>query len=183
MRAVTKTLASFCNKTGNSSHSFDAINFLAMAGIFDENDDTLATIHPYVKKQTKGSGSGSELSNGNKDKVQIAIERLVDRAIEFILAYPDLEYTENTIDMTALREKCQIDFVEGAIAAHAVAVAAKKAQAVVANKAPTPSSIAEGQNSVSGYSLAEETVLVALQELASTPRIANTNVSATVANA
>ena len=181
MRAVTKTLASFCNKTGNSSHSFDAINFLAMAGIFDENDDALVTIHPYVKKQTKG-GSGAEL-NGNKYKVQIAIERLVDRAIEFILAYPDLEYTENTIDMTALREKCQIDFVEGAIAAHAVAVAAKKAQAVVAKKAPTPSSIAEGQNSVSGYSLAEETVLVALQELASTPRIANTNVSATVANA
>ena len=72
MRAVTKTLASFCNKTGNSSHSFDAINFLAMAGIFGENDDALATIHPYVKKQTKGGG-GAELLNGNRYKVQIAI--------------------------------------------------------------------------------------------------------------
>jgi hypothetical protein len=93
MRTVTKI----------SSHGtlnyLDALNFLAMVGIFDEsNADALATI-----------AHGGALSQEEFEK---ATEQIIDGSIEFILKHPDLEYTENTTVMLSLYKTCQINFIE-----------------------------------------------------------------------
>ena len=93
MRTVTKI----------SSHGtlnyLDALNFLAMVGIFDEsNADALATI-----------AHGGALSPEEFEK---ATEQIIDGSIEFILKHPDLEYTENTTVMLSLYKTCQINFIE-----------------------------------------------------------------------
>jgi hypothetical protein len=93
MRTVTKI----------SSHGtlnyLDALNFLAMVGIFDEsNADALATI-----------AHGGALSQEEFEK---ATEQIIDGSIEFILKHPDLEYTENTTIMLSLYKTCQINFIE-----------------------------------------------------------------------
>lgn len=93
MRTVTKI----------SSHGtlnyLDALNFLAMVGIFDEsNADALATI-----------AHGGALSQEEFEKAK---EQIIDGSIEFILKHPDLEYTENTTIMLSLYKTCQINFIE-----------------------------------------------------------------------
>mmetsp|Transcript_38467 Transcript_38467/g.69330 ORF Transcript_38467/g.69330 Transcript_38467/m.69330 type:complete len:203 (+) Transcript_38467:130-738(+) len=130
MRAVTKLNHNFYTN-GTLNNSLDAINFLAMASVFDENDDILATMYPYAKKGMRKDYD----CTFNGDEVQMAVEHMVDRAIEFILAYPDLEYAENTIDMSILHETGQIDFMERVLPTHAAAAAA---EAQHFQKASTP---------------------------------------------
>ncbi len=99
------------------NHS-DALNFLAMAGIFDEyNVGALATI-------THG---GLLLS---KEELQIAMEQIIDSSIEFILKYPDLEYTENTtyMNMLSLYKTCRFNFIERVLLTHLAAVKANQDQ-------------------------------------------------------
>ncbi|KAL3777393.1 hypothetical protein ACHAW5_004222 [Stephanodiscus triporus] len=105
MRAVTKMNQNF--STLETLHNcWDAINFLAMAGIFDESGDAckaLATLLPYAKQY------------GNTfhfDEVRKATEQISDSSIAFILQHPDLEYAENTTDMSLLYSTCRINFIE-----------------------------------------------------------------------
>ena len=104
MRAVKK-LNHNIKHTGSNFSTYktlnysDALNFLAMAGIFDEsNVDALATI-----------AHGGALS---REELQKATEQIIDSSIEFILSYPDLEYTENTTNMLSLYKTCQVNFIE-----------------------------------------------------------------------
>ena len=112
MRAVTKI----------SSHGtlnyLDALNFLAMAGIFDEsNVDALATI-----------AHGGALSQEELEKVT---EQIIDRSIEFILKYPDLEYTENTTNMLSLYKTCQINFIERVLESNLATVKTNQDQRIL----------------------------------------------------
>ena len=156
MRAVTKMNHNFYTH-GTLNKSADAINFLAMAGVFDGNENSfgtvsLATIYCYVKGSTVYDGTF------DGDKVQLAIERINDRAIEFICEYPDLEYTENTMDMSLLR----VDFMERVLADHAAAKDRYQVQNI-----STPSKEA----ALSLLEMGKE-VKMPLQEI-STPRIWN----------
>ena len=93
MRTVTKITSH------GTLNYLDALNFLAMVGIFDEsNADALATI-----------AHGGALSQEEFEK---ATEQIIDGSIEFILKHPDLEYTENTTIMLSLYKTCQINFIE-----------------------------------------------------------------------
>ena len=42
----------------------------------------------------------------------MALERIIDLSIEFLLTYPDLEWTENAVDMMRTLSKKGIDFME-----------------------------------------------------------------------
>ena len=98
MRAITKLNQN--NGTLNND-LFDTLNFLAMVGIFDNDKSTLATIYPYAKGEKHYEGH-----------VQMALERIIDLSIEFLLTYPDLEWTENAVDMMRTLSKKGIDFME-----------------------------------------------------------------------
>lgn len=93
------------------------------------------------------------------NEVQLAVERINDRAIEFVCSYPDLEWAENAADMSILHRKCRIDFVERVLATNAAAAETRRAA--------TPSKEA-------ALSLLElrKDAKIPLQEI-STPRIAN----------
>ena len=98
MRAITK----LNQNNGNLNNDlFDTLNFLAMVGIFDNDKSTLATIYPYAKGEKHYEGH-----------VQMALERIIDLSIEFLLTYPDLEWTENAVDMMRTLSKKGIDFME-----------------------------------------------------------------------
>ena len=112
MRAVTKI----------SSHGtlnyLDALNFLAMAGIFDEsNVDALATI------AHEGALSQEELEK--------ATEQIIDSSIEFIRKYPDLEYTESTTNMLSLYKTCQINFIERVLESNLATVKTNQDQRIL----------------------------------------------------
>ena len=86
-----------------------------MAGIFDDsNVNALAT-----------KAHGGALS---QEELQKATEQIVDSSIEFILKYPDLEYTENTTKMSSLHKTCQINFIERVIETNFASVNANQDQ-------------------------------------------------------
>lgn len=122
MRAVEKL------NRNSSSHDtlntpLDALNLLALVGLFDEkNIVALATIYPYAK-QTNAPGDTFE-----HDEVKWAIEKIIDCVIEFILMYPDLEYFENTTDMSILCNSCQLNYIERELSKHATTVNAWQEQ-------------------------------------------------------
>lgn len=115
MRAVTKMNEDFYTN-GALDDSLDAINFLSMAGIFDGNTDALATIFSLCLH-----GAKAYVGKYSGDEVQLAVERTIDRSIEFLLLYPDLEYAENETDMSTLLG--EVDFVERTLAKNATAAA------------------------------------------------------------
>jgi hypothetical protein len=95
-----------------------------MAGVFDENNsNSLATIHRIAQQPGV---------YGNSDEIENAIALINDRSIEFLLRYPDLEYFENTIDMSALYKCGHNYFVERVISSHAAM--AKSVQSAPPNK-------------------------------------------------
>ena len=79
-----------------------------MSGVLDGQQSILQTIHPYAngEKDYDGTQDG--------DEVQVALERITDLAVEFILKYPDLEYFENTFNPVNLH-KTGIDFLQRAL--------------------------------------------------------------------
>jgi hypothetical protein len=83
-------------------YSLDALNFLSMAGIFDESNASALAMMAAISQ-------GTTLDNETLLK---ATEAITDTSIEFILKYPDLEYTENTMDMLSLQKTCPIKFIE-----------------------------------------------------------------------
>ena len=107
MRALVKL-----NRNCSSLHNaLDALNYIAMAGIFDEsNIQALATVH-RVAHRTEG--------NCKTDEIHKAIAQLNDSCIEFIAKFPDLEWSENSIDLSSLYKNGRNDFVERVISAHA----------------------------------------------------------------
>lgn len=108
MRAVTKMNQNFATLE-TLDNCWDAINFLAMAGIFDEGGDACKALATFqYAKQT----ATSYRKTFHRDEVRKATEQINDSAIEFILQHPDLEYAENTTDMSLLHSTCQINFIE-----------------------------------------------------------------------
>jgi hypothetical protein len=105
MRAVKKLNQNMCSGLSvheTLKHSSDALNFLSMAGIFDESKaDALAMLAAI--------SLGTTLNNETLLK---AIDEIIDSSIEFILENPDLEYVENTMDLSSLQKTCPINFSE-----------------------------------------------------------------------
>ena len=83
-------------------------------GMFYEKDGSLPTIIHSVK---------GKIENTNREELQVAIEQMIDCSIEYILQHPDLEYAENTIDMSRLYKECRIDLMDCLLTAHVVAAA------------------------------------------------------------
>ena len=112
MRALVK-LNRNCSSLYNS---LDALNYIAMAGmagngIFDEsNIQALATVHRVAQRP------GDKC---NSDEIHKAIAQLNDSCVEFIAKFPDLEWSDNTIDLSNLYKNGRNDFVERVISAHA----------------------------------------------------------------
>jgi hypothetical protein len=105
MRAVIELNQNMCS--GFSIHetlknSSDAVNFLSMAGIFGKSNSNALAMLAAISL-------GTTIDNETLLK---AIAGIIDSSIEFILENPDLEYTENTIDMSTLRKTCPINFSE-----------------------------------------------------------------------
>ena len=107
MRAVTKLNQNFYTN-GTLTNLTSEFNFIAMSGVLDGQQSILQTIHPYAngEKDYDGTQDG--------DEVQVALERINDLAVEFILKYPDLEYFENTFNLVNL-QKTGIDFLQRAL--------------------------------------------------------------------
>ncbi len=152
MRALTSINDSFYTY-GTLNDLLDEFNFLAMVGIFHEtnSDQTLATIHPHVKETKVYSG----IFDG--DEVQMAIERINDLTVEFMLKYPDLEYADMTLVDPSVYENCETDFMERIIAAWLMLPQKPEGGAMMQMPASSPSS----------------KEMTTVQEV-STPRIANT---------
>jgi len=101
IRAASKLGYDFYNN-GMGNNTSGAINFLAEAGVFPtyHDDETYSTIYEYTRGQVyQGRYDG--------DGLQCAIERMVNRTIEFILARPELETAPNDTDMHDLSEEDQ----------------------------------------------------------------------------
>ena len=98
---------------GELNDTLDALAFLAMAGIFNGSDGLSALY-------TNASDSSMIV---DEDQVETAIERMIDNAINLILMHPDLEYAENTIDMSTVNAEKQMELIEHTIAANNLAAA------------------------------------------------------------
>ena len=116
MRAVVK-LNRNSYKRSTLPDSLDALDFIAMVGVFNENNvHALATVHRIAQRQ--GTTDGDDIN-----EIQNAITQINDSSVAFILKYPDLEYAENTIDLSTLTEKGRGNyFVEQVLSAHAAMV-------------------------------------------------------------
>ena len=89
MRAVVK-LNHNCSTLHNS---LDSLNFIAMAGVFnDVNFQALVAVHRVAQRPG---------ADGNTDEILNSIAEINDKSIEFILKYPALEYAENSLDFEA----------------------------------------------------------------------------------
>ena len=106
MRAVTKLNQNFYTN-GTLTNLTSEFNFIFMSGVLDGQQSILQTIHPYAngEKDYDGTQDG--------DEVQVALERVTDLAVEFILKHPDLEYFENTFKVNL--QKTGIDFLQRAL--------------------------------------------------------------------
>ena len=89
VRAYSKVYYDF-NNNGMGNNTSGAINFLNAKGAICS--DTYETIHPWTR---------GRVYNGryDGDSLCVAMESMINETIEFILANPELEKTENTEDM------------------------------------------------------------------------------------
>ena len=102
------------------------LNFLAMVGVFDSNDELSflrlvgaignGKAPPPNRTQAATPRAIAEGGAHHVGHVRRAVEHVVHSAIEFILAFPDLEHVENTTDMLVLYQRCDIDFMQRAVA-------------------------------------------------------------------
>ena len=110
MTAVHKLNDAFYT-SGTLTGLLDAFNFLAMTGMFDEDEqNTLATLSPYIKEEKYYDGTEEG------DEVKFAVERTNDLAIEFLLKYPDMEWWIDRLFSVESIQKKGIDFISLAIA-------------------------------------------------------------------
>lgn len=111
MTAVHKLNDTFYTN-GTLTDLLDAFNFLALTGVFDDDQsNALSTLSPYIKdgKDYDGTKEGG-------DDVKRAVEQTNDLAIEFLLKYPDMEWwIDHSFDIAAVQKK-GIDFISLAIA-------------------------------------------------------------------
>lgn len=108
VRSATRLAYDFYNN-GMGNNTSGAINFLQHWNVID--GDTYRTIYDYTRGQLyQGRYEG--------DRLQVAIERMVDQTMEYILIHPELKTTENTDDMFNYEEEemrfcetcgCEID--------------------------------------------------------------------------
>ena len=97
IRAVSKLGHDFYNN-GMGNNTSGAVNFLEAKGAIDRN--TYCTIYDYTRGALyQGRYDG--------DSLQVAMERMVDQTVEFILANPELETQANTEDMFDYSEEDQ----------------------------------------------------------------------------
>ena len=152
MRALTRINDSFYTY-GTLNDLLDEFNFLALVGIFHEanSDQTLATIHPYATEKSVYGG----IFDG--DEVQMAIERINDLTVEFMLRYPDLEYADMTLVDPSVYENSETDFMERIIAAWLMLPQKQEGATMMQMPASSP----QGKE------------MTSVQEV-NTPRIANT---------
>ena len=85
---------------GMGNNTSGALNYLAEVGVLDEKTHLYSTIYPY----TRGA-----LYEGryNGDAFQLAVEQMIDTAIEFVLSKPELETTANADDIFDFEEEEQ----------------------------------------------------------------------------
>jgi hypothetical protein len=97
LRSATRLAYDLYNN-GMGNNTSGAVNFLLAKGVIDTA--THATIYEYTR---------GVLYDGRYegDALQVAIERMIDRTVEFILAHPDLTTAQNTEDMFDYEEEMQ----------------------------------------------------------------------------
>ena len=97
LRSVTRLAYDLYNN-GMGNNTSGAVNFLLAKGVVDH--ETHATIYEYTRGMLyDGRYEG--------DALQVAIERTIDFAVEFILAHPGLTTTANGEDMFDYEEEEQ----------------------------------------------------------------------------
>lgn len=97
VRAATRLAYDFYNN-GMGNNTSGAINFLQHWNVID--GDTYRTIYDYTRGQLyQGRYDG--------DKLHVAIERMMDQTMEYIMIHPDLKTTANKDDMFNYEEDFQ----------------------------------------------------------------------------
>ena len=137
-RAATKLYYDFYNN-GMVNNTSGASNFLLFAGVFpSQEDDDFLLIHPYT--------TGAKIFVNDEVDVRLAMERLMDRTIEFILGNAELHAMPNDMSYLEFTQKCEVNHInrcmirnfiarkmkeeeEAAVAAAAAQVPAEAAQA------------------------------------------------------
>jgi hypothetical protein len=102
---IMRALVKLNRNCSSLNKALDALNYIAMAGngIFDEsNIQALATVHRVAQRP------GDKC---NSDEINKAIAQLNDSCLEFIAKFPDLEWSQNTIDLSSLYKHGRNDFV------------------------------------------------------------------------
>ena len=92
IRAASKLAYDFYNN-GMGNNTSGAVNYLDHLCVFDyDNTNVFGKIYEYTR---------GKIYNGNYDgdELQMAIERMIDYTVQFILENPSLETQENTLDM------------------------------------------------------------------------------------
>ena len=92
IRAATRLTYDFYNN-GMGNNTSGAVNYLDHLCVFDyDNTNVFGKIYEYTR---------GKIYNGNYDgdELQMAIERMIDYTVQFILENPSLETQENTLDM------------------------------------------------------------------------------------
>ena len=92
VRAAVRLSHEYYNN-GMGNNVSGAINYLKAKGVFDGNMDVFKTIYDY---------SRGKVYNGvfdNECKLTVAIERMMDLTLSYVIGRPDLEITENSEDM------------------------------------------------------------------------------------
>jgi len=92
IRAASKLAHDFYNN-GMGNNTSGAVNYLDHMCVFDnDNTNIYGTIYEYSRGRIyKGGYDG--------DALQVAIEKMIDLTIEFILENPEFETDKNTDDM------------------------------------------------------------------------------------
>lgn len=102
-RAATKLYYDFYNN-GMVNNTSGASNFLLFAGVFrSQEDDDFLLIHPYT--------TGANILVNDEVDVRSAMERLMDRTIEFILGNAELHTMHNDMNYFEFTQKCEVNHI------------------------------------------------------------------------
>lgn len=103
IRSMSRLSYDFYNN-GMGNNTSGALAFLHLQGVFDNEDDDecIGVIHPYTRGRTYGG-------NYDGDKLQAAMEKMVDLALKHIKDNPELEIKPNEQDMLDLNEELEYE--------------------------------------------------------------------------
>lgn len=136
-RAATKLYYDFYNN-GMVNNTSGASNFLLFAGVFpSQEDDDFLLIHPYT--------TGAKIFVNDEVDVRLAMERLMDRTIEFVLGNAELNAMHNDMSYLEFTQKCEVNHINRCMIRNFIARKMKEEEeeAAAAQAAQVPAEAAQ----------------------------------------